>query len=314
MRRAVWTLVVPARNARAEAVDVAGPDAWVLEPSPPAVSTDPFFADDPVAAGSLDWQAWVRAHPGHERWAADRWLAAWARLGPAPPRLVDTRVALHRIAFYVMAPARKRANTKFGLRWTLGGFGTPFFGADTQVRVAGRDLIVQRRESATAESITSLAAAAAFVLDGPPDVEWGKDFDVPEAGDVDAPLPVDADACAFLGDWYGFAYSILEELRGDDESVDAGRVQLWPEHFDAAVECLDGDRRGVFGASPGDRSSDEPYLYVTSPRVAAVPGELWNAIAFEGAMLPLAALVAADDQRATALEFFRACRSALANS
>jgi hypothetical protein len=200
------------------------------------------------------------------------------------------------------------------LRWTLGGFGTPFFGADEQVRVAGSDLIVQRGDTATAQPITTLSAAASVVLDGPPEIGWGKDFDVPEPGDVDAQLPVHADAAAFLGDWFGFAFSVLEELRADVESVEASRVQLWPEHFDASVECLPGERHGVFGASPGDDSSDEPYLYVTSSRVAAVPGELWNATAFEGALLPLSELVEADDQRATALEFFRTRRSVLADS
>jgi hypothetical protein len=164
------------------------------------------------------------------------------------------------------------------------------------------------------EAITTLSAAASFVLDGPPEVAWGKDFDVAEAGDVNAQLPVDADAAAYLGDWYGFAYSVLEELRADAESVEASRVQLWPEHFDAAVECLPGERRGVFGASPGDGSSDEPYLYVTSSSVAVVPGELWNATAFKGAILPLSDLVDVADQRATALEFFRTRRSALESS
>jgi len=91
-------------------------------------------------------------------------------------------------------------------------------------------------------------------------------------------------------------------------------VQLWPEHFDASVECLTGERHAVFGASPGDASSDDPYLYVTSSRVSAVPGDLWNATSFEGAVMSLADLVAAADQRAAALEFFRIRRSALAFS
>ena len=303
-----------ARNALAEAREVAGADAWVLEPSPPAVADGPFFADDPVAAGNVDWKGWVAAHPDRAAWAAERWLAAWPRLGAAPSTLVETRLALHRLAFYVVAPARRRANTKFGLRWTLGGFGTPFFAADEQVRVAGGQVIVQRGASATAMPITTLADAAALALDGPPDIEWAHGFDVHDAGDVDASLPVDADAAAFLGDWYGFAWSVLEEFRADAESVDAGRVQLWPEHFDAAVECLPADRHAVFGASPGDASSAEPYLYVSSPRVSAVPGDLWNATAFVGAILALHEFVDALDQRATVLEFFRTRRAALTSS
>ncbi|HEY2557666.1 MAG TPA: hypothetical protein VGI08_11215 [Diaminobutyricibacter sp.] len=303
-----------ARNALAEAKQVAGADAWVLEPSPPALTEAPFFADDPVGARVLNWEKWVADHPDRAGWTGERWLAAWPRLSAAPPTLAETRLALHRLAFYVVAPARQRVNTKFGLRWTLGGFGTPFFGDDEQVRVAGSELIVQCRDRADARPITTLADAAAFVLDGPPELAWGSEFDAPDAGDVAAPLPVDAEAASFLGDWCGFAWSVLEDLRADAESVDAGRVQLWPEHFDAAVECLGDERRAVFGASPGDASSAEPYVYVSSPRVAAVPGELWNATTFDGAILPLKAFVDRADQRGAVLEFFRARRSALADS
>jgi len=305
---------VRARNALGEAREAAGPDAWVLEPSPPAVADAPFFADDPVAAGSLDWSAWVGENPGRAEWAADRWLAAWHRLDSAPSMLVDTRLALHRLAFYVMSPARRRANGKFGLRWTRGGFGTPFFGTDEQVRVEGTEVVIQRDGVAAARQITTLADAAAFVLGAAPDVQWASGFDVPDAGELDAPLSVDARASAFLGDWYGLTYSVLEELRADADSVEAGRVQLWPEHFDAAVECLPADRRAVFGASPGDASSDEPSLYVASSRVSAVPGDLWNATAFEGAVMSLGELVGAADQRTAALEFFRIRRSVLAAS
>src|SRR5438270_12992294 len=147
------------RNALAEARQVAGPDAWVLEPSPPAVDDPAFFADDPVAAGDLNWMEWVAAHPEQATWAGERWLAAWPRLGAAPSTLVETRRALHRVAFYVVAPARLRANGKMGLRWTLGGFGTPFFSADEQVRIAGDQVVLQRGDDAAAEPITTLSAA-----------------------------------------------------------------------------------------------------------------------------------------------------------
>src|SRR5947209_13016316 len=139
------------RNALGEAREVAGPDAWVLEPSPPAVSEPPFFADDPVASGDLDWVQWVGTDADRAAWAGERWLAAWPRLGAAPSTLVETRRALHRDAFYVVAPARLRANGKMGLRWTLGGFGTPFFSADEQVRIAGDQVVLQRGDDAAAE-------------------------------------------------------------------------------------------------------------------------------------------------------------------
>jgi hypothetical protein len=301
-----------ARNALAEARAVAGPDAWVLEPSPPAVTDGPFLADDPAQSGDLDWQKWVNEHPDRAGWAAERWLASWARLGPAPKGLVETRLALHTIAFYVMAPARRRVNTKFGLRWTLGGLGTPFFGDDEQVRIAGDQLIVQRREVAASESITTLADAAAFVLDGPPDVEWQNGFDVHDAGEPNAQLHVDPECAAFLGDWFGFGWSVLEEFRTDASDPDGLRVQLWPEHFDASVGPFPGEPSAVFGVSPGDAACVQPYVYVSTSAVP--PGELWNAIGFTGAILRLDDLVDVADQRATVLDFFRTRRAALAAS
>jgi hypothetical protein len=304
-----------ARNALAEARKVAGADAWVLESSPPAVADGPFFADDPSRSGDFDWEKWVADHPDQSAWAADRWLAAWPRLGAAPSTLADTRLALHRLAFYVIAPARLRANGKIGLRWSLGGFGTPFFGDDEQVRVAADQLIVQRLDLATAESITTLAEAAQFVLGGPPDVEWPSRIgihDCPELGDVSAPLGVDPGAAAFLGAWYGFAWSVLEEFRADAPSSDDIRVQLWPEHFDASVGPFPGEPGATFGLSPGDGSYAQPYVYVSVG--GEVRGELWSATAFSGAILPLHELVDVADQRATVLEFFRTRRSALAAS
>jgi hypothetical protein len=97
---------------------------------------------------------------------------------------------------------------------------------------------------------------------------------------------------------------VLEEVRAEPASVDAGRTQLWPEHFDAAFECLTGARRAVFGASPGDGAVPEPYLYVLLEQFDLVPpSEFWNASSFRGAILPLSQLVDADDQRAVALAF-----------
>ncbi|HMF03779.1 MAG TPA: hypothetical protein VKH17_03120 [Acidimicrobiia bacterium] len=150
------------------------------------------------------------------------------------------------------------------------------------------------------------------MLDGPPDVAGAEQFDVPPAGDVDAELPVDSQAAAFLGDWYGFAYSVLEELRSEPESVDTTLVQLWPEHFDAAFDCCPGDRRATFGATPGDAGHTGPYLYVIPSNFAAAPAsEVWNSTTFDGAVLPMRDFVDAPDQRAAALTFFRRCRDVL---
>jgi hypothetical protein len=180
-----------------------------------------------------------------------------------------------------VSPRRQAVNGKIGLRFTPGGFGTPFFGADDQVRV---DVATHR------------------VL-GPHDGSASEPPALPPSG---TPRP-------FMAEWFGFACSVLEELRataGGD--ADPSRVQLWPEHFDMSVDLgVEGDgSRGTFGASPGDDDHPEPYLYVT--HWAEVPDDpLWNDASFGGANLALSEWVDADDQRAAALAFFRRGRQVL---
>jgi hypothetical protein len=317
-----------ARHPRREAQEVVGDafEARVLEPSPPAVVDGDLFADDPVAgdgstgrpvlgpvaAADLTWDQWLRERPERAPWAAARWLGAWRRLPPLPPAYAETRLALHRLVVYVASPARQRVNGKMALRWTFGGLGTPFFGDDEQVRVAGAALVRQRGPEAQAAPITTLNTAAELVLDGPPDVAWAERFDVPAAGDLDEPLAVEPEAAAFLGDWFGFAWSVLEELRAEPVSTAPSRTQLWPEHFDAAFDCLPEERRCTFGASPGDAAVPEPYLYVLPWQFdQAPPDPFWNSTSFRGAILPFARLLDADDQRAAALTFLRRGRALL---
>jgi hypothetical protein len=313
----------PARDPRAEAQALLGAEveARVLEPSPPAVREGPWYADDPVDAagagrpvvspvagrGARTWDDWLRERPEHAAWAADRWLGAHRRLTPPPAGLAETRLALHRVAAHVLSTARRRANGKIALRWTRGGVGTPFFGDDEQVRIEGARLVRQRGGAAVSEPIATLAGAAAFALDGPPDPNPEAGHDVPGPGEPEQPLAVDRAAAAYLGDWFGFAYSVLEELRADPAAGDATRVQIWPEHFDAAFDCAPGrgGARATFGASPGDAAVAEPYLYVLPPEGRPGPAERWNATSFPGAILLLVDLLGAGDQRAAALAFLR---------
>lgn len=281
------------RNPRREAEDRLGRRyaARVLEPSPPAVHDGPWFADDPLAGdgrglpvvsplpdAETRWAQLAAGDPDLAQWCRARWLGPYARLTSPPDTLGVTRAALHGVATDVLAPARAaQAGGKIGLRWTLGGFGTPYFGDDEQWRVEGDELVRDGRTGQTRER-----------------------------------LDVDAAAARWLGELYGFGVSVLEELRaaagaGDDP----GRVQIWPEHFDIAVEIgreADG-ARATYGLSPGDDGSPLPYLYV-SPW-APVEGDLWNADGFAGAQLGLAELLAAGDQRAAALDFLAARRAAL---
>lgn len=302
-------------NARAEAnARLEGRfDARVLEPSPPAVNVAPWFADDPVgegpensglrvvspvATGDLRWEDLADGDTPLADWCAARWLAAHRPLPTPPPSLADTRRSLHRLAELVISPARQQANGKIGLRYTRGGFGTPFFGADRQIRVEGTELVVQDLAGERRARLESVSDAAAFsgLRDPPPEVRTDR-----------SPLHIDPEATTVLGAWFGFAASVLEELRA--ETSGSSRVQLWPEHFDLSVE-LGSDSAGArasYGFSPGDEAHPEPYVYV-APWTAPREGPLWRASAFAGAELPYRTLIASDQQRLTALDFLRARR------
>lgn len=316
-------------RAEAEAMVGDGRAARVLEPSPPAVEGEP-WADDPVALDGADadavvsplrpgsWAQWAGTDEARRAWAADRWLAAQRRLPAAPPPAYrQTRERLHLLATNVVTPARYRANGKIGLRWTRGGFGTPFFtqdGADTQVRVEGTMLVRQHDGAEMRAPITTLGAAAWFVLgSAEPDTGWVRDLDLhdpPPTAAAEADLTPDAAAAALLGDWFGFATLVLELLRADEASVEASRPQIWPEHFDPAIEVNADRRRGSYGFSPGDASSDgEPYAYATLWYPEDVPSAAdprWNAQGYTGAVLPLSAIGAHDgDQVEMVLAWMR---------
>lgn len=323
-----------ARNPRAEAQATLGDGhrATVLEPSPPAVTDEPFFADDPVApadgsgpvvlpagvGAEVDWNTIVGERPDLAEWAAERWLGGPRRLPALPASHVETRLALHRLAAYVIAPVRHTANGKFGLRWTMGGFGTPFFpgpdGEDRQVRVDGDQLIDQRGDDVRATTITTLRAAAEF-LESEIDPDTAAEHDSPELGDIDETLAVDAEASRFFGQWYGMAVAALEAVRADGASVDPSRPQLWPGHLDPAIEVGDEDHRGSYGASPGDPGVPEPYLYLSIwwPDRIGVDADdpAWNAPSFTGAVLKLSDFPTDEDPVTVATRFWLEARDRL---
>ena len=307
-----------ARNARAEAEAVAGTAARVLEPSPPTVTSEPWFADDPVAldgedavsptsAGTRTWDDLAASDPAIAAFAQRHWLGNHKALPAVPADYVSSRDDFHRVAYGVISNARKAANGKFGLRYTAGGFGTPFFGDDEQVRVEGTELIVQRGDTVVAETLTTLARAAEVA--GTVANADQAEHDTIELGDLDRALDIREDVGAFLGDWFGFGTSVLEEARllATAPDDDLSRVQMWPGHFDPAFEMgsLEAGRRATYGASPGDGSHDEPYLYVASWGDIDRSNEYWNDDGFNGGSLSYAELLAADDPRALAQDFFR---------
>ncbi len=309
-----------ARNPRAEASALLPEsyEARVLEPSPPA-NTDPnWFADDPTALSDttgqivtpitgegITWDEIARDDPALASYAADHWLGAYRRLERLPDGYRDGRRALHQIAFFAVAPTRYASTGKLGLRYTHRGFGTPFFGADEQVRVAGEHLIYQREGEVRTTPISTLRAATSFLDIAYRDV-WFDDFHDPLAPvDPDTALVIDASVTDAIGDWFGFATSVLERARRTPGAAEVSRVQVWPEHFDVAFEMGAGDSRASYGASPGDDNHPEPYLYVAAWGSIDRSDPYWNDTTFNGASLPYRDLLAAQDQRASALDFFR---------
>jgi hypothetical protein len=321
--------VNPRREA-SERVDGAY-EVRVLEPAPPPVTDGPWFADDPVTrsespagtpivspvtTGDVTWDELSRDDPELASWCADRWLGAWRPLPPLPARtaFVSTRAAWHMLAEHVLSRARYNANGKIGLRYTRRGVGTPWFrhlDRDAQVRIEGTNVVVHEDGETQSAPVTTVAAAAelAGVQPGAPEEVYAPTTSFTP----DAPLVLDARSVEFLGAWFGFATSVLEQLRAEADPVDEpSRVQLWPEHFDLSVDLGDehAGRRGTFGASPGDDVDRDPYLYVTHWADVA-EDEFWNEAHFPGASLTVVTLADASDQRASALRFLRRGRDLL---
>jgi hypothetical protein len=230
-----------------------------------------------------------------------------AALPTLPAGFTPTRASLHQLAFYVLSPVRREATGRIGLRWIPGGFGTPPFGDDERrLRVDGVHLVAEAAGTSRAEPITTLGRAGEFVGRAPIATDRGE-FDVAPMVDPDEPLTVDAQSVAFLDAWLALGTSVLEQLRVDDAAHEPSVVQLWPEHFDLAVEAgseAHGER-AAFGFSPGDDAHADPYVYVAPWQPVDRRDPFWNDTAFNGASLPLAALVAEADPHAAALAFLR---------
>jgi len=233
------------------------------------------------------------------------------RLAPLPAAFPSTRDTLQRVAVHVVARARSQATGRFGLRPAVGGFGTPEFGDDlVRVRVSGGLLV---RETGGPEGATGAAApidgAGLADLAGVAHVDLSADLDVghdtPPLGDVTSPLSVDPHAAAVLAGWYGLVATaldrVVEKLPG---AASPSMVQLWPEHFDVALDAAaTADRRANLGGSPGDGFDDRPYAYV-GPWTDDRPGDasFWNAPF--GAALGYEYLASSDDPVTTLTGFF----------
>lgn len=307
------------RDPRAEATSLLPPgyEARVLEPSPP-VNTDPdWFADDPtdpsdakgtvvtpIPGEGVTWEDLSRDDSSLTDYAHSHWLGPYRRLIPLPRGYDSTRRTLHQLAYFVVAPARHAANGKIGLRYTHRGFGTPFFGASRQSRVED-GVIVSQSEVVDSLPITTLSQACE-VFDLPYRERWFDEGfrDPPTPIAPDEPLEVDAESATAVGEWFGFGASVLEQTRRTTGAVGVSRVQLWPEHFDLAIEMGSPPSRASYGASPGDDHHPEPYLYISAWGSIDRSNAFWNDANFSGSSLPYRQLLEAEDQRATALAFF----------
>lgn len=235
---------------------------------------------------------------------------------PHPDVFRSTRDTLARVATHVVARARHHRTGRFGLRVTPGGFGSPEFGSDVErVRVSVAELVHETGPAGGASSRSiridgaSLAELAAWLdLDLSADLSVG--HDTPPLGDVHAPLTVDATAAQHLASWYDLVARALDRVLATvPAEASPSMIQLWPEHFDVAVD-LAVRRGGVaegsaadpsrvnLGGSPGDGFHDEPYLYVGPwepgpwPTTGASGGGFWNA--------PFGAVMAANEVRSAA--------------
>lgn len=187
--------------------------------------------------------------------------------------LVPTRLALQSLAEHVLSAAYHRATGHIGLRPSPGGFATPAFPSDHGMRtvaVEGRSITVVDDRGERRAPITTVAAAAALA-----EVEPGAPTEVytPTTPLVpDEPIAVDAGAAGQIADWYALGQGALDALRRELAPHDPSEIQLWPEHFDLAFTAAEVN----WGASPGDASSDLPYLYV-GPWARPLPdGAFWN--------------------------------------
>ncbi len=218
-----------------------------------------------------------------------------------------SRRTLHRIAAHVLGRRRYQLSGRFGLRASPGGFATPAFGEAPEVlRVSGVHLVRDRGEASAGVRIpgNTMRGLAAFA-----GADLGSDFstgaETPDLGDVDEPLELDGEAVGVLAGWLSVGSRALDGVLASlADGSDPATVQLWPEHFDLGTNVtVAGPSRTNLGASLGDSTVEEPYLYV-GPWDSERPGDptFWNA-SF-GAVLRWSDIEDGDDPVGRALEFF----------
>jgi hypothetical protein len=221
---------------------------------------------------------------------------------------VRGRLELQRVATHVLARARFAATGRFGLRVNWDGITTPAFGPDSDVVRLGPGLLAHERQrdgvartetvAISGHSLDSLAALVAVDLDDAFDAGPA----APAVGDPERPIVIEPGTYADVLGWFRLGMLAFDRILPllNEPSI----VQLWPEHFDVGLDAAASSGRVNLGASPGDDSYPEPYLYV-GPWSADRPGgpEYWNAPF--GAVLGHGELMGVDDPVEVAVSFFR---------
>ena len=123
-------------------------------------------------------------------------------LPPLPAGFAGTRESLHRLAEDVIKPAREQTSGEWTLTDTPGGFGTPVFGDDRQVRVEGAELVVRvGGDRATGADRVARRGGRADRA-GPAARRASRELPA-------EPLEVDPEACAALAAGYALAREVL---------------------------------------------------------------------------------------------------------
>ena len=106
-----------------------------------------------------------------------------------------------------------------------------------------------------------------------------------------------------LANYYANTHLLLEEIAAETE--DASPIHTWPHHFDmATLISIPGKKNGEpmtvgVGMSPGDKSYNEPYWYISPypyPNTTSLPklagGGFWHTQHWIGAVLTASQLTA----------------------
>ena len=215
---------------------------------------------------------------------------------------VATRTSWHTLAERVLAPARHHATGRIGLCPTPGGFATPPFttpeAPGRTLSVVGNELVNATDHGSLRHTVVTLGDAAAFAgVD--PRSDTGV-YTPTTSGETTAVLPIDPHAAGVLADWFEFGHLVLTGWSATHPTTGPSLIQLWPEHFDLALDLGPETGRANYGASPGDATHELPYLYV-GPWVAT-DDPFWQGSTF--AALDYHDLLRAPDPVKLALDFF----------